>query len=98
MTSPAPSSPAVHLPPLAPPVNDLWHVLLDLAAALPHIWTLVGGQMVLVHALEHGAVPSQISQDGDLVADVRADTEALPRIVAALTAANFEPDISADGI
>ena len=40
-------------------------------------WTLVGGQMALLHALEHGQVPAQISQDGDVIADVRTDPGAL---------------------
>jgi hypothetical protein len=31
----------IHLPPLASPVNQLWHVLLDLSAALSVPWTLV---------------------------------------------------------
>ena len=59
------SRPTITLPPLAHPVDELWHVLLDLAETLRAPWTLVGGQMVLLHALEHGQVPPQISQDGD---------------------------------
>lgn len=60
-----------------------WHLLLDLAE-LPVAWTLIGGQMVLLHVLEHGQVPPQVSQDGDIIADVRADQNALKAIVAAL--------------
>jgi hypothetical protein len=66
MTGPSPAA-AVTLPPLPAPVDRLWHVLLDLASGLRVPWTLPGGQMVLLHALEHGQVPPQISQDGDLV-------------------------------
>jgi hypothetical protein len=62
----------ITLPPLGSAVDALWEVLLDLSE-LPIRWTLIGGQMVLLHALEHGQVPPQISQDGDIVADVRAD-------------------------
>lgn len=87
-----------HLPTLAEPVDRLWHVLLDLAEALPETWTLIGGQMVLLHAVEHGQVPPQISQDGDVVADVRAVTGALASIVGALTAAGFVVDPNAEDI
>lgn len=79
-------------------MDRLWHVLLDLAEALPGAWTLIGGQMVLLHAIEHGVTPSQVSEDGDVVADVRTVHQVLPRLSAALTAAAFEPDISADGL
>ena len=65
------TAPTIELPPLAAPVDELWHVLLDLGEQLTVGWALVGGQMVLLHALEHGRVPPQISQDGDVVADVR---------------------------
>ncbi|WP_166521296.1 hypothetical protein [Modestobacter roseus] len=88
----------MHLPTLGAPVDLLWHVLLDLADALPDQWTLVGGQMVLVHALEQRTMPSVVSQDGDVVADVRAAPEVLPRIAAALAMADFVPDISAEGV
>lgn len=64
--------PVVTLPALASPVDKLWHSLLDLGE-LPVRWTLIGGQMVLLHGLEHGQVPPQISQDGDVVADIRTD-------------------------
>ena len=91
--------PVVHLPPLAAPVDQLWHVLLDLGEQLMIPWTLVGGQMVLLHALEHGQVPPQISQDGDVMADVRANKGALGAVVAALEAAGFAMDgISPDGL
>lgn len=79
----------ITLPPLAAPVDQLWHLLLDLAE-LPVAWTLIGGQMVLLHALEHGQVPPQVSQDGDIVADVRGDQNALRTVVAALEDHGFE--------
>jgi hypothetical protein len=71
------------LPPLASPVNQLWHVLLDLSEALAVPWTLVGGQMVLLHALAYGQVPPEPSQDGDVVA-----------IFAPITARSFRPSTS----
>lgn len=36
--------PIVRLPPLAAPVDQLWHVLLNLSEQLTVPWTLVGGQ------------------------------------------------------
>lgn len=88
----------VHLPALAAPVNRLWHVLLDLAEALPGVWTLIGGQLVLLHAVEHGQVPPQISQDGDVVADVRAASAALESVVSTLTVAGFVVHPNAEDI
>lgn len=89
----------VELPPLASPVDQLWHVLLDLAASVTAPWTLVGGQMVLLHALEHGQVPPQVSQDGDVLSDVRTTQSAFRDVVAVLKMAGFAPEIpSADGI
>lgn len=46
-------------------------MLLDLGESLDVPWTLVGGQMVLLHVLKHGQVAPQVSQDGDVVADIR---------------------------
>ena len=83
MTIPSPAA-AVTLPPLPAPVDRLWHVLLDLPRRRGCRGTLLGGQMVLLHALEHGQVPPQISQDGDLVADVRAAQRAIASVVDAL--------------
>jgi hypothetical protein len=80
------------LPRLGSPVDQLWDVLLDLGA-LPLRWTLIGGQMVLLHALEHGQVPSQISQDGDVVADVRADPSGLRTLVGVLAEKGLEPEM-----
>lgn len=88
----------IDLPPLAAPVDELWHVLLDLAEQLDAPWTLVGGQMVLLHALEYGQTPPVVSQDGDMLADIRAERGALKAIVAALDKARFTPEPSGDDL
>lgn len=88
----------ITLPPLAAPVDELWHVLLDLAEQLAVPWTLVGGQMVLLHALEHGQVPLVVSQDGDMLADIRAERGGLKQIVAALGEAGFSPEPAGDDL
>jgi hypothetical protein len=88
----------ITLPPLPHPVDLLWDALLELGEiSVP--WTLVGGQMVLLHALEHGQQPPVISQDGDVVANIRAAQSALKALVTALEAAlGFELEaITTDG-
>lgn len=89
----------IQLPAMASPVDQLWHVLLDLSESLTVPWTIVGGQMVLLHALEHGQVPPEPSQDGDVVADLRADHRALAQIVHQLETLGFTLEsISTDGL
>ncbi|MGH1564576.1 hypothetical protein [Mumia sp. DW29H23] len=80
----------IELPPMPAPIDELWRVLLDLHDRIRVPWALVGGQMVLLHALEHGQTPPQISQDGDVVADIRADPDALTDVVAALQSLQFQ--------
>jgi hypothetical protein len=87
------------LPPLASPVDQLWHVLLDLSGSLTVPWTLAGGQMVLLHALENGQVPVEPSQDGDVIADVRADRHAVTQVVRQLYKLGFTlQSISTDAL
>ena len=55
-----------------PGYNDaLWEALLELANAELHEWTLIGGPMVLLHALEHGIEPTRVSHDIDVVVNAR---------------------------
>lgn len=89
----------VELPPLPAPVNELWHVLLDLQERLTPPWSVIGGQMVLLHVLEHGHEPPQISQDGDVIADIRADPAAISAVVEQLEEMGFVLDgISTEGL
>lgn len=46
--------------------------------------------MVLLHALENEQIPPQISQDGDIIANVRADPNALHHVVEALETLDFQ--------
>lgn len=93
------STPTITLPPLGSPVDELWHVLLDLDETLAVPWTLIGGQMVLLHALEHGQVPPQVSQDVDVVADIRAVPTAIKDVIAALEGYGFTLEgIGPDGV
>ena len=89
----------IELPVLPPPVDQLWHTLLDLGDQVDVPWALIGGQMVLLHAIEHGQVPPQVSQDGDVIADIRAVPGALTHVVAGLEHMGFAlQSMSADGL
>lgn len=73
------------------PLVDLWHVLFDLSEKVPQAWSLIGGQMVLLHGLEHGRTPPAASADLDVLADVLSDQQSLSRLVAALGGLGFAP-------
>jgi hypothetical protein len=77
--------------------RELWHALLDLAERQPRAWTLIGGQMVLLHALEQGREPPRVTRDLDVLADLRARPAALPQIVATLAALDFEVELAVPG-
>jgi hypothetical protein len=51
----------------------MWRALLDLSEHLPGQWTLVGGQMVALHAAERGAAMGRTTTDVDALLDIRAD-------------------------
>ncbi len=51
----------------------MWHALLDLSEHLPGQWTLVGGQMVALHAAERGVDMGRTTTDVDALLDIRAD-------------------------
>ena len=82
--------PPLELPSL-PGYNDaLWETLLQLACTetLPE-WTLIGGQMVLLHALEHEVEPTRFSTDIDVVVNARVVTGGIRRFVATLESLGF---------
>ena len=75
-----------------------WLALLELAEDYPDKWCLIGGQMVALHAYEHGKQPPRLTTDGDLVVNIRVDRDALAAITGVLQARGFEEDLSADGV
>lgn len=90
---------SVTLPRLGSPVDELWHVLLDLDEAVGAPWTLIGGQMVLLHALEHQQTPPQVSQDGDVVVNIRAAPNGLKKMIEVLENWSFSLEgISAENV
>jgi len=80
---------AVVLPTLGPVHGDLWTALCDLADGHPSDWVLVGGQMVLLHALQAGRTPNRVSQDLDAVIDARVRPPVVPAFVATLGSLGF---------
>ncbi len=86
------SGAAVTLPPLAGELDVLWELILDLAEQLPeHDWVLVGGQMVMLHALAAGRVSTRASKDVDVLADLVPAPASLARCVEALQRLDLLP-------
>ncbi len=79
----------VVLPVLAPAHRELWSVLCDLADRHDSDWVLVGGQMVLLHALQAGRTPHRISQDLDAIIDARVRPPALAPFLVTLQELGF---------
>ena len=92
--------PALELPSL-PGYNDaLWETLLQLAGTQPlQAWTLIGGQMVLLHALEHDVEPTRLSTDIDVVVNVRVVSGGIRSFVKTLESLGFSlVGVSPEGI
>lgn len=89
----------ISLPPLGDLDDALWLALIEIAERRPSDWTLVGGQMVLLHALEQGVAPPRVSRDLDLVVDARARPPAIPAMAETLDELGFViSDIALDGV
>jgi hypothetical protein len=61
----------VALPALAGPLAEAWGVLFDLAVEVPDGWAVAGSQMVIVHAAAHGVGRPLVTEDADVLVDVR---------------------------
>jgi len=73
----------------------LWTALGELAERLPGAWTLIGGLMVQLHAVEHGITDVRATIDIDILGQARPQG-ALSAIDAALEREGFElvgPDL-----
>lgn len=68
----------------------LWTAVGELVGELPRRWVLIGGLMVQLHALEHGATGLRPTRDIDVLAQARPQG-ALTAIDEALCAAGFQP-------
>ncbi len=78
------------LPRLGPHHDDLWTTLCDLGDAHHEGWVVVGGQMVMLHALQAGREPGRVSRDLDTVIDARVRPPALPMFLATLAKLGFK--------
>ena len=78
------------LPRLGPHHDDLWTTLCDFGDAHHEDWVIIGGQMVMLHALQAGRDPGRVSQDLDTVIDARVRPPALPAFVATLANLGFK--------
>lgn len=58
----------------------------------PSGWTLIGAQMVALHGLEHGKQPPRLSNDIDVLANVRVLQDATRRLSQVLVEEGFEMD------
>lgn len=89
----------VRLSTLAGHDNELWDTLIELGEIRPGDWTLIGGQMVFLHAAEHGVTPPRISTDLDVLVNARIVGRPISAFVADIVERGFDLDgISPDGI
>jgi len=79
----------VELPTLGDHELTLWETLLELAELRPQEWTLIGGQMVLVHAIEVGIHPPRLSTDLEVLVNARVATGGVRGFVRAIEARGF---------
>lgn len=89
----------MQLPTLPGHDDEMWAALIELSELRPGEWTLVGGQMVFLHAMEHGVEPPRVSTDLDVLVNARVVTGGVREFVAAIEAVGFElAGASPDGI
>lgn len=79
----------VRLPTLPGHDDDLWAALIELSDLRQGEWTLIGGQMVFLHAMEHGVQPPRVSTDLDVLVNARVVTGGVRGFVAAIEVAGF---------
>lgn len=89
MSLPRLPGPPLVLPAVSGPAAEIWTTLCELATAKPDGWTLIGGQMVLLHALEHDAEPTRISTDLDILVNARIVAGAVGAFVSLIEALGF---------
>ena len=99
MTFPIVEREPVRLPTLAGHDDELWDTLIELSEVRPGEWTLIGGQMVFLHAIENDATPPRISTDLDVLVNARITGRPIAAFAEGLEDLGFEQDgISPDGI
>lgn len=87
----------IRLPRLEGPEIEAWNLLFDLYRDHPTGWTVVGAQMVVLHAAFHGVSRPVRTRDTDVLVDIRAIN--LQDVAAWLKEKDFDLEgISVDGI
>jgi len=79
----------VHLPALPGHDDELWGALIELSELLPGSWTLIGGQMVFLHAIENGVDTPRVSTDLDVLVNARVVAGGVRDFVSAIESAGF---------
>ena len=74
-------------------LDGAWRLLLALAGepSAPR-WVLIGGLLVELHAHEHAAAPPRITDDADVLVDVRTSPDGLPVMAKWLITQGLELD------
>lgn len=89
----------VELPVLSGVDEQLWLALIELTEIEGPTWTLIGGQMVLLHAIENGVLPPRVSTDLDVVVNARVASSAVRELIVELEGRGFSSvGISPQGI
>lgn len=89
--------PPIELPVMDAPQAAAWHTLMDREEQLDEPWVLVGGQMTMLHCLEHGIDAFRPTDDGDVVLGVWTRRQALTRAVQLLQSRDFALTETSDG-
>ncbi|WP_419924343.1 hypothetical protein [Candidatus Poriferisocius sp.] len=77
--------------PVFPGLDELlWLTLIEVGGVRRGEWTLIGGQMVLLHAIEHGIQPPRVSTDLDALVNARVAADSVRRFVRELESRGFE--------
>lgn len=79
----------VRLPTLPGHDDLLWATLIELSDLRPGEWTLIGGQMVFLHALEHAVDPPRVPTDLDVLVNTWVVTGGVREFVLAIEAVGF---------
>lgn len=83
----------VTVPPAEGALDGAWRLLLALAndSSMPR-WILIGGLLVELHAHEHAATSPRLTDDADVLVDVRASPNGLPIVARWLVDHELELD------
>ena len=86
--------------PALPGLDDrLWLALIELTEVMQGAWTLIGGQMVLLHSLENEAQAPRVSADIDVLINARVAVGGIREFVSALNSLGFDLEgASPDGL